>query len=186
MQFHWLLQWPMSSVSCLFVIKDNDGNKQVAHHGMALFCPSLMTRSSSEVPQNMKCNGSQITPGECPSKCGNWSRLPWSGPKKLNSQFITITLAEHSSKWKQSSSCLQAEPVNDDDDDDDDDQGFKKFNLMKFIFKKLTNFSQKIMKIDWIYTRKARFFWLKKWQIHYGKRIHCWWWMIKTTFAISF
>lgn len=59
-------------------------------------------------------------------------------PKKMNSQFITITLAEHSSKWKQSSSPLQAEPVN-----DDDDQGFKIFNLMKFILKKLAKFSQK-------------------------------------------
>jgi hypothetical protein len=36
---------------------------------------------------------------------------------KLNSHFITITLAEHSSKWKQSSSPLQV--------NDDHDQGFK-------------------------------------------------------------
>jgi hypothetical protein len=64
--------------------------------------------------------------------------------------------------------------------------------LMKFIFKNWWIFSPKINKIDWIYTWKAysfptkipNFFGLKKWQIHYGKRIHCWWWMIKTTFAI--
>jgi len=168
MQFHWLLQWPMSSVSCLFVIKDNDGNKQVTHHGMALLPPSLPPSLPCDKvffwssPKIWNVKGSQITPGEHSSKWGNWSSLPWSCPKTeltlhhnhtcwtflLKMEAIILSLT---SKWWSWS-------------------GFLKIQFDEIYFRKLVNFFPK-NKQNWLNLylesiffsdKNSQFFWAEK------------------------